>query len=308
LPRSGYYGFRYRLFRHTFNQQQPMRQLVINPSLTQRRGDSLERYLAEINRLPLIGADEELRLAVAIRSGDEEAVHQLVCANLRFVVSVAKQYQFRGLSLADLINEGNLGLMRSAKRFDETRGFKFISYAVWWIRQGIVQALDEQARLVRLPANQVGLGVRLQRASDALEQKEQRAPSLDELAAELNLEPGQLKAAQRHSDRHDSLDAERAGTEGLTLLDRLYSDDTTDHGMEHTQSLQIELGRFLATLNDRDRLVLCALFGVGGELPATMSELADRMGMTSERVRQIKTRALQSLRDRSKSGRLRSFL
>jgi RNA polymerase primary sigma factor len=285
-----------------------MRQLVINPSLTQRRGDSLERYLADINRLPLISGEEELRLAQAIRAGDELAVQQLVCANLRFVVSVAKQYQFRGLSLADLINEGNLGLMRSARRFDETRGFKFISYAVWWIRQGIVQALDEQARLVRLPANQVGLGVRMQRASDILEQKEQRTPSLDELAQALDMEPGQLQAAHRHAHRHESLDAEKPGLDGATMLDNLFADDSSDRGIDHTQSLKIEIGRFLATLNDRDRKVLCAIFGVAGEPQATMDEIAGRMGMSKERIRQIRDRALKSIRDKSRSGRLRTFL
>ncbi|GAB4091135.1 sigma-70 family RNA polymerase sigma factor [Flaviaesturariibacter terrae] len=285
-----------------------MRQLVINPSLTQRQGDSLDRYLADINRMPMVDINEEQRLAQEIRAGSDEALQQLVCANLRFVVSVAKQYQFRGLSLADLINEGNLGLVRSASRFDETRGFKFITYAVWWIRQGIVQALDEKGRLVRLPANQLGLGIRAQRASDRIEQDEQRLPTLAEVAEALDIDPKQLAVASRIGDRHESLDAERPGMEGFTMGDSLFGDDESDQQLVHTQSLHIELERFLATLKTRDRSVLCALFGVGGVPAITMGELAERMDMTRERIRQIRDRALKTLRDRSRSERLRDFL
>jgi RNA polymerase primary sigma factor len=285
-----------------------MRQLVIQPSFTPRNIDSLERYLVEINRMPLVGAEEELRLAKAIHKGDEEAVQQLVQANLRFVVSVAKQYQYRGLSLSDLINEGNLGLLHSARRFDETRGFKFISYAVWWIRQGMLQAISEQGRLVRLPANQVGLSGRAQLAANRFEQEQERPPSAYELAESLGVRPAQLAAAGQANDRHDSLDAPNSNAEGSTMLDSMATDGpASDFELVHTQSLGIELARCLGTLADRERGILCALFGIG--MPSeTANQVGERFGLSSERVRQIKDKALGTLRKRSRTGLLRAFL
>ncbi|GAA4335498.1 RNA polymerase sigma factor RpoD/SigA [Flaviaesturariibacter amylovorans] len=287
-----------------------MRPFVIQSLLTPRKADRLDRYLLEISRLPMITMEDEARLARLIREGDPDALEQLVHANLRFVVSVAKQYQFRGLSLSDLINEGNVGLIRAAGRFDETKGFKFISYAVWWIRQSMTQALSDGARLVRLPANRIGLGLRVHQAACALEQVHERTPTLEEVAESLQLKVSDVRLANSIADRHESLDAPLPGREDSSLYDELAIDDSgaSDRAVAHTQSLQTELGRSLSGLSERDRTVVIAFFGIGQTAPSSLQEIANSLGMTAERVRQIKDKALRSLRGRSNAGLLRSYL
>jgi len=291
--------------------KQRMRPFVVQSLLTPRKADRLESYLSEVSRLPLVAPEEEAGLARRIQYGDEVALQRLVQANLRFVITVAKQYQNRGLALSDLINEGNVGLIKAARRFDESRGFKFISYAVWWIRQSIAQALSDQGRLVRMPSNRVAAGSRLQEMQGLLEQEYERTPSTEELAAAMNMDTGDVLIAQSAYDRPDSRDAPLPGREDATLRDELAQSDrnaAADHSVAHTQSLQIELTRSLAGLKERDRLILCAYFGIGEAASQTLQEIAEAMGMTTERIRQLKDRALRALSQRSNASLLRSYL
>ncbi|RYY90665.1 MAG: RNA polymerase sigma factor RpoD/SigA [Chitinophagaceae bacterium] len=287
-----------------------MRPLVIQSLLTPRKEDRLDRYLAEINRLPLIPAEEEIRLSALIKEGDIGAMQQLVHANLRFVVSVAKQYQHRGLPLSDLINEGNHGLVTAAHRFDPSRGFKFISYAVWWIRQNIVQALSNQGRLVRLPANRVGDGLRIFETMSLLEQELERSPSLEEVAEKMGKNISDVRLSHTMSVRHESLDAPMPGREDGTLQDELSLPEahTADHRVAHTESLHTELSRSLAGLKARDRSILCAFFGIDRTQSCTIQEIADELGMSTERIRQIRDKALRSLRARGNAPLLQTYL
>ncbi len=270
--------------------------------------DSLDTYLREIGEVPLLKPEEEVELARRIKQGDQEALEKLTKANLRFVVSVAKQYQGQGLSLGDLINEGNLGLLKAANRFDETRGFKFISYAVWWIRQSILQALAEQSRVVRLPLNRIGALNRIGRVFSMLEQEFEREPSAAEIAAELNMTPKEVHEALRIGGRHLSLDA-TLGDDQNRLLDTLENTDTPPPDQDlMKESLKIEIKEALATLDDREAEVLRLYFGLDGEHPMTLEEIGERFRLTRERVRQIKEKALQRLRHTSRSRKLRAYL
>ncbi len=287
-----------------------MRQLKISKSITNRESESLERYLQEISRVDMISAEEEVALAVRIKAGDGRALDQLTKANLRFVVSVAKQYQGQGLSLSDLINEGNLGLIKAAQRFDETRGFKFISYAVWWIRQSIMQALAEQARIVRVPLNKVGLSGRINRTYCALEQQHEREPSAEELAEALGMEREEVEATVGAVGRHVSVDAPFADAEEGSLLDILQDPnaESVDAALEHHDSLRVELGRSLGALSERQREVLTLFFGIGGQHPLSYEDIGERFALTRERVRQIKDGAIRKLQDTQKSARLKTYL
>ncbi len=270
--------------------------------------DSLDTYLREIGEVPLLKPEEEVELARKIKQGDQEALEKLTKANLRFVVSVAKQYQGQGLSLGDLINEGNLGLLKAANRFDETRGFKFISYAVWWIRQSILQALAEQSRVVRLPLNRVGALNRIGRVFSILEQEFEREPSAAEIAAELNMTTKEVHDTLRFGGRHLSLD-DSLGEEHSRLLDTLPNGDSPppDSALMR-ESLKLEIEEALATLDDREAEVLRLYFGLNGEHPLTLEEIGERFRLTRERVRQIKEKALQRLRHTSRSRMLRAYL
>jgi len=287
-----------------------MRQLKITKSITNRESQSLEKYLQEIGKVDLITPEEEVRLASLIRQGDQQALDRLTKANLRFVVSVAKQYQNQGLSLPDLINEGNLGLIKSAQRFDETKGFKFISYAVWWIRQSILQALAEQARIVRLPLNKVGLTSRIQKAFSQLEQEFEREPSAEELADLLNMELEEVTSTLGINVRHVSMDTPLSEGEEGTLLDVMVNPnaDQTDGELAYTQSLNIEIDRSLQTLTERQKEVICYFFGIGIDHPLSLEDIGDRFNLTRERVRQIKDKAITKLRTTQKDNLLRSFL
>lgn len=287
-----------------------MRQITITPSITNRDSLSLERYLQEISKLGMISIEEEVQLAQGIRSGDKASLDALVRANLRFVVSVAKQYQSRGLSLADLINEGNFGLIRAARRFDETRGFKFISYAVWWIRQSIIQAITDQGRMVRIPANRVTQGARVQRAFSQLEQLHHRAPSSLELAEELHISEEELNAIGQYQINYVSLDAPNTLTGEESIGDNMIDDNAagTDEKMNYTQSLKTEVMRCLQTLNERERNILCFFFGIGLPEPLSVHEIASRYGMTGERIRQIKDKAIRHLKISKKSSLLKEYL
>ncbi len=287
-----------------------MRQLKITKSITNRESQSLEKYLQEIGKVELISPEEEVRLATLIKQGDQKALDRLTKANLRFVVSVAKQYQNQGLSLPDLINEGNLGLIKSAQRFDETKGFKFISYAVWWIRQSILQALAEQARIVRLPLNKVGLSTRIQKAYSQLEQEFEREPSTEELAEVLNLELEEVASSLGINARHVSMDTPLSEGEEGTLLDVLENQnaDKTDMELEHTQSLRIEIDRSLQTLTERQKEVICYFFGIGVDHPLSLEDIGDKFSLTRERVRQIKDKAITKLRTTQRCDALRPFL
>ncbi len=270
--------------------------------------DSLDTYLREIGEVPLLKPEEEVELARKIKQGDQEALEKLTKANLRFVVSVAKQYQGQGLSLGDLINEGNLGLLKAANRFDETRGFKFISYAVWWIRQSILQALAEQSRVVRLPLNRVGALNRIGRVFSILEQEFEREPSAAEIAAELNMTTKEVHDTLRFGGRHLSLD-DSLGEEHSRLLDTLPNGDSPppDSALMR-ESLKLEIEEALATLDNREAEVLRLYFGLNGEHPLTLEEIGERFELTRERVRQIKEKALQRLRHTSRSRMLRAYL
>jgi len=287
-----------------------MRQLKITKSITNRESQSLEKYLQEIGKVELITSEEEVQLARLIKQGDQKALDRLTKANLRFVVSVAKQYQNQGLSLPDLINEGNLGLIKAAQRFDETRGFKFISYAVWWIRQSILQALAEQARIVRLPLNKVGLTNRVQKAYSQLEQQFEREPSAEELAELLQMDLEEVTATLSISTRHVSVDTPLSEGEDNTLLDVLENTNTerTDANLDHKESLKMEIDRSMKALTERQKEVICYFFGIGVDHPMSLEDIGERFHLTRERVRQIKDKAITKLKTTSRSRILRSYL
>ncbi len=286
-----------------------MRQLKISKQITNRESQSLDKYLQEIGKVSLITADEEVELAKRIREGDQIALEKLTKANLRFVVSVAKQYQSPGLTLGDLINEGNLGLIKAAMRFDETRGFKFISYAVWWIRQSIMQAIAEQSRIVRLPLNRVGSLNKISKSFSELEQKFQREPSTEELAEILEMTEDEIIINLKNSGRHVSIDAPFVSGEENGLLDVLESNtDQTPDAALMSDSLRGELERALATLTQREADMLGYYFGLNGEQAMTLEEIGQKYNMTRERVRQIKEKATRRLRHSSRSHLLRPYL
>ena len=287
-----------------------MRQLKITKSITNRESQSLEKYLQEIGRVELISTEEEVRLAILIKQGDQKALERLTKANLRFVVSVAKQYQNQGLSLPDLINEGNLGLIKAAERFDETKGFKFISYAVWWIRQSILQAIAEQARIVRLPLNKVGLSSRIQKAYSQLEQEFEREPSAEELAEVLDMELDEVSATLGLNLRHVSMDTPLSEGEEGTLLDVLENTNAekTDANLDHHESLRLEIDRSLKTLTERQKEVICYFFGIGVDHPLSLEDIGDKFNLTRERVRQIKDKAIVKLRTTERCNLLRTYL
>jgi RNA polymerase primary sigma factor len=285
-----------------------MRQLKITKSITNRESASLDKYLQEIGREELISVEEEVELAQRIKKGDQAALEKLTRANLRFVVSVAKQYQNQGLSLPDLINEGNLGLIKAAEKFDETRGFKFISYAVWWIRQSILQALAEQSRIVRLPLNQVGSLNKINKAYSKFEQEHERKPSPEELADELELPADKVADTLRVAGRHISVDAPFVEGEDNSLLDVLINSDSpnADRALIN-ESLSKEIERALATLTERESDIIKLFFGIGCQ-EMTLEEIGERFGLTRERVRQIKEKAIRRLRHTSRSKLLKSYL
>jgi len=286
-----------------------MRQLKISKQITNRESQSLDKYLQEIGKVDLLTPDEEVELAKRIKEGDQIALEKLTKANLRFVVSVAKQYQNQGLSLGDLINEGNLGLIKAAQRFDETRGFKFISYAVWWIRQSILQALAEQSRIVRLPLNRVGSLNKISKTFSELEQKFEREPSPEELAEVLEVTTAEVVDTMKISGRHVSMDAPFVQGEENSLLDVLENDseDTPDQGLM-TDSLRREVQRALSTLTQRESDVITLYFGLNGEHAMTLEEIGEKFNLTRERVRQIKEKAIRRLRHTSRSKALKPYL
>ncbi len=286
-----------------------MRQLKITKSITNRESQSLDKYLQEIGREDLITAEQEVELAQRIKQGDQVALEKLTKANLRFVVSVAKQYQNQGLTLPDLINEGNLGLIKAAQRFDETRGFKFISYAVWWIRQSILQALAEQSRIVRLPLNQVGSLNKINKAFSKLEQEYERPPSSDELANALDLPEDKVKDTIKVSGRHVSVDAPFVDGEDNSLLDVMVNNDSPKADrLLMMESLQREIERSLSTLTERERDVIRLFFGIGMQHGLTLEEIGAKFDLTRERVRQIKEKAIRRLRHTSRSKLLKAYL
>jgi RNA polymerase primary sigma factor len=285
-----------------------MRQLKITKSITNRESASLDKYLQDIGKEPLISVEEEVELAQRIKKGDKAALEKLVRANLRFVVSVAKQYQNQGLSLSDLINEGNLGLIKAAEKFDETRGFKFISYAVWWIRQSILQALAEQSRIVRLPLNQVGALNKLNKEMSKFEQENERAPSIEEVASNLEMPKDKVADTLRVAGKHVSVDAPFQEGEDNTLLDVIPNTTTpkTDNELMY-ESLRREIDRVLDTLSEREQQIIRMFFGLDGK-EMTLEEIGHHFGLTRERVRQIKEKAIRRLRHVSKNKILRSYL
>jgi RNA polymerase primary sigma factor len=287
-----------------------MRQLKITKSITNRESQSLEKYLQEIGKVELITPEEEVKLAIRIKQGDQKALDKLTKANLRFVVSVAKQYQNQGLTLPDLINEGNLGLIKAAQRFDETRGFKFISYAVWWIRQSILQALAEQSRIVRLPLNKVGLTNRIAKAYSMLEQQFEREPSAEELAELLELDIEEVSSTLGIGGRHISVDTPLSEGEDNTLIDVMenMNADRAETNIEHTESLKVDIDRSLKTLTERQKEVICFFFGIGVDHPMSLEDIGDRFSLTRERVRQIKDKAITKLRSNSGAKSLRNYL
>lgn len=286
-----------------------MRQLKIIKQVTNREAVSLDKYLHEIGKVGLLTAEEEVTLARKIKEGDQEALAKLVKANWRFVVSVAKQYQNQGLSLPDLINEGNVGLIKAAQRFDETRGFKFISYAVWWIRQSILQALAEQARIVKLPLNKIGSINKVNRALAELEQRFEREPTIEELSEQLELAPEDIKEALRGNNRHLSMDAPLTQDEDSSMYDVLLSPDSPmpDKGLLN-ESLRREIERALSTLTPREANIIRLYFGLNGKHPLTLEEIGEEFDLTRERVRQIKEKALKRLKQTTRSKILKSYL
>ena len=286
-----------------------MRQLKIVKQITNRESESLDKYLTEIGKVDLITSEQEVELAKRIRAGDSVALEKLALANLRFVVSVAKQYQNNGMSLGDLINEGNVGLIKAASRFDETRGFKFISYAVWWIRQSIMQALAEQSRIVRLPLNRVGSLNKINKTFSELEQKFQREPSAEELAEVLDITTEEIANNMRISGRHVSVDAPFVQGEENSLLDVLENgnSETPDSSLM-ADSLRREVSRALSTLPQRESDVMALYFGLNGQQALTLEEIGDKFDLTRERVRQIKEKATRRLRQNSRSKTLKSYL
>jgi len=287
-----------------------MRQLKITKSITNRESQSLEKYLQEIGKVDLISPEEEVQLAIRIKQGDQKALDRLTKSNLRFVVSVAKQYQNQGLTLPDLINEGNLGLIKAAQRFDETRGFKFISYAVWWIRQSILQALAEQSRIVRLPLNKVGLTNRISKAFSLLEQEYEREPTAEELADLLDLGIEEVAATLNMSNRHVSVDSPISEGEESTLIDVLENPNAshTDAQLVHHESLKVEIGRSLGTLTERQKDGICYFHGNGVDPPLSLEDIGERYHLTRERVRQIKDKAINKLRSTTRCKQLRVYL
>jgi len=287
-----------------------MRQLKITKSITNRESQSLEKYLQEIGKVELISPEEEVKLAGLIKQGNQAALDKLTKANLRFVVSVAKQYQNQGLSLPDLINEGNLGLIKAAQRFDETRGFKFISYAVWWIRQSILQALAEQSRIVRLPLNKVGLTNKIQKAFSQLEQEYEREPSPEELAELLELETEEVSATLGIAARHVSMDTPLSEGEDNTLVDVLVNPNAeyANTNIEHKESLKQEIERSMKMLTERQKEVICYFFGLGVDHPMSLEDIGEKFNLTRERVRQIKDKAITKLKTNSRSKVLRTYL
>lgn len=287
-----------------------MRQLKVTQSITNRSSASLDKYLSEISKIPMITPDEEIELTQAIKSGDANAVNKLTTANLRFVVSVAKQYQFRGLSLSDLIDEGNIGLMNAAKRFDETKGFKFISYAVWWIRQSIMQAINEKARLVRLPSNRIGLGNKMQRVFSQLEQANERAPSAEEISDEMKITVDEVLAFSDCTYHYVSLDAPISEDGDNSRIDVLVDDTSgpADKGIDHNQSLHIEIKRVLSTLNKKQSDILSKFFGIGIPQPLSLREIGSHYDMSAERIRQIRDVALRQLKRGTKKELLKEYL
>lgn len=287
-----------------------MRQLKITKSITNRESQSLEKYLQEIGKVELISPEEEVRLATLIKQGDQRALDRLTKANLRFVVSVAKQYQNQGLSLPDLINEGNVGLIKAAQRFDETRGFKFISYAVWWIRQSILQSLAEQSRIVRLPLNKVGLTNRIQKAYSLLEQQYEREPSAEELAEVLEMDIEEVTSTLGINARHVSMDSPLSDGEENTLMDVLENPNAekTDEALEYNESLKTEIDRSLKTLTERQKEVICYFFGIGVDHPMSLEDIGEKFSLTRERVRQIKDKAITKLKASNRCQLLRTYL
>jgi RNA polymerase primary sigma factor len=288
-----------------------MRQLKITKQVTNRETASLDKYLQEIGRVELISAEEEVELARKIKAGDRAALERLTKANLRFVVSVSKQYQNQGLSLPDLINEGNLGLIKAAERFDETRGFKFISYAVWWIRQSILQALAEQARIVRLPLNKIGTINKINRAFSELEQKYERPPSAEELAEFLECSPEEVRQSMANSGRHISMDAPlvEGDESSSSMYDVLLNDSLPGPEKELVvESLRKDIERSLSTLTSREGDVVRLYYGLNGKHPMTLEEIGERFDLTRERVRQIKEKAIRRLKHTSRSRMLKSYL
>jgi len=286
-----------------------MRQLKITKQVTNRETASLDKYLQEIGKVELITADEEVSLAQRIKQGDQAALEKLTKANLRFVVSVSKQYQNQGLSLPDLINEGNLGLIKAAQRFDETRGFKFISYAVWWIRQSILQALAEQSRIVRLPLNKIGSINNINKAYAQLEQQFEREPNADEIATLLEISENEVKESLKNSGRHVSMDAPLVQDEDNTMYDVLKSEENTtpDTGLLY-ESLRKEIERAVSTLTQREADVIRLYFGLNGSHPMTLEEIGEKFDLTRERVRQIKEKAIRRLKHTSRSKILKTYL
>ncbi len=286
-----------------------MRQLKITKQVTNRDTASLDKYLHEIGKVELLTAEEEVALARRIRKGDTAALDKLIRANLRFVVSVSKQYQNQGLSLPDLINEGNLGLIKAAQRFDETRGFKFISYAVWWIRQSILQALAEQARIVRLPLNKIGSINKINKKLNQLEQDFEREPSADEIAKALEISPNEVKKSMANSGRHVSMDAPISSEEEGTMYDVMQSDDmpSPDRTLIN-DSLRKEIDRALTTLSRREGDILRCYFGLNSQAPNTLEEIGEKFDLTRERVRQIKEKAIRRLKHTSRSKNLKMYL
>ena len=285
-----------------------MRQLKISKSITNRESASLDKYLQEIGHEELLTTDEEVELAQRIRKGDKRALERLTKANLRFVVSVAKQYQNQGLSLPDLINEGNVGLIKAAEKFDETRGFKFISYAVWWIRQSILQAIAEQSRLVRLPLNQVGSVNKITRELNKFEQEHERKPSVDEIAERVDLPEDKIADAMKANSRHVSMDAPIADGEDSSMIDFLSGDSSNTDRELAIESLKAEVSRILKLLTDKEQKVLRAFFGIDGSPEMTLDEIGEKYNLTRERVRQIKEKALRRLRHNTKNKMLESYL
>ncbi|BAU55760.1 sigma-70 family RNA polymerase sigma factor [Mucilaginibacter gotjawali] len=285
-----------------------MRQLKITQSITNRESQSLDKYLSEIAKVDLITAQEEVILAQKIREGDQAALERLTKTNLRFVVSVAKQYQNQGLTLGDLINEGNLGLIKAAKRFDETKGFKFISYAVWWIRQSILSAVADQSRIVRLPLNQVGSLSKIRKSSSKLEQQFERVPTPEELAEDLETTVEKISDSLANAGRHLSFDAPFVVGEENTLLDVMQSTDAGTDSMLIIDSLSQEIKRSLGILAERERQVIVLFFGLGSSTAHSLEEIGEKFSLTRERVRQIKDKALMRLRQNSKSRLLQSYL
>jgi RNA polymerase primary sigma factor len=287
-----------------------MRQLKISKSITNRESESLEKYLQEIGKVQMITAEEEVILAQKIRTGDKQALEKLTKANLRFVVSVAKQYQNQGMSLNDLINEGNLGLIKSAQRFDESKGFKFISYAVWWIRQSILQALAEQSRLVRLPLNKVGQNNKIVRAAQQLEQQYERLPSAQEIAELLDLDVVEIENSLNHNSRHISLDAPLGEGDDGTMADVMMDPNNAnaDLDMDHNQSLQKEILRALSILTPRQSEVLQLFYGINQSNPMSLEDIGEKFELTRERVRQIKDKAIIKLRSTTRNKLLKEYL